>query len=67
MSKIIFFKILYAVHNLISALLLAVHKPQTDNATLQAQNLFSKQITVFWYNLDIVDSIRQSKTVLNTG
>ena len=33
MSKTIFFKISYAVHNLISALLSAVHKPQTENAT----------------------------------
>ena len=24
-----------------------IHKPQTENATLQAQNPFSKQITVF--------------------
>ena len=65
MSKTIFFKISYAVHNLISAPLSAVHKPQTQNATEQAQNPFSKQITVFWYNLDIVDSVKQSKTVLN--
>ena len=65
MSKTIFFKISYSVHNLIFAPLSAVHKPQTQNATLQAQNPFSKQITIFWYNLDIVDSVKQSKTVLN--
>ena len=33
MSKTIVFKISYAVHNLISAPLSAVHKPQTENAT----------------------------------